>query len=47
MLNDTLNRCNYCLDHMGMLSMFFDIGEDDPNTFWDFVGQETFDLDLS
>ena len=46
-MNDTLSRCNYCSAHAGTLSIFFDIGEDNPNDFWDFVGQETFDLDLS
>lgn len=45
-LNDTLRRCSYCLAHTGALSLFFDIGEE-PNDFWDWVGQETFDFDLS
>ena len=46
-LNDTLNRCVYCSGHMGVLSLFFDIAEEPVNDFWDFVGQDTFDLDLS
>ena len=40
-------RCQYCKSYLGALSLFFNIGEDNYNDFWDFVGQETFDFDLS
>jgi len=46
-LNDTLKRANYCSGHMGTLSLMFDIAEEPANDFWDWVGQDTFDLDLS
>lgn len=46
-MNDTLNRCTYCLAHKGALSLFFNIADEPYNDFWDFVGQDTFDIDLS
>mgnify|MGYP006922977830 CR=1 FL=1 len=46
-LDDTLGRCQYCLDHKGYLSLFFNIADDPVNDFWDWVGQDTFDFDLS
>ena len=45
-LNDTLSRANYCSGHKGTLSIMFNIDET-PNDFWDWVGQETFDFDLT
>ena len=47
MMNDTLGRANYCNEGHGYLSLFFNISDSNPNDFWDFVGQETFELDLT
>lgn len=46
-LNDTLGRANYCSGHMGALSVMFNIAAEPANDFWDWIGEETFDFDLS
>ena len=44
-MNDISDRCQWCTSGNGVLSLFFNVGETE-NSFWNWVGQTEFNLDL-
>ena len=46
MLNDTYGVSQWCTSHKGGFSFFFDVG-DTQSSFWDWVGKDTYTIDLN
>lgn len=46
-LNDTLKQAQFCTAHEGALSIFFDVDDSSTNSFWDWIGQDEFTIDLN
>ncbi len=44
-MNDKYKKSTACTSHKGALSLFFNEG-DTTNSFWDWVGQSEFNIDL-
>ena len=46
MLNDTYSVAQWCTSHKGGFSFFFNVG-DTQSSFWDWVGKDTYSIDLN